>query len=102
MSNAVMINVRMDAALKEQAGLVFERCGVSPSQAMKSFYKFVVKEQKMPDFVVAENDKVDRETEKKRNAARKLVELGLSIPDRDVQDKTDKELWHEHLIEKYG
>lgn len=40
--------------------------------------------------------------EKKRDAAKRLVELGQNLPNRDVNGKSDKELWHEHLVDKYG
>ncbi len=64
------LNVRIDDVTKQQAFLVFEELGISPSQAVRIFLDYVAKTGKMPirQFMVADDDSDLVEITKKRLA----------------------------------
>lgn len=76
MSQIATINVRLERHLKDGGTAVLERAGVSPSELVRSAYRYMDKNQKIPpclDVAVEEGDVVAR----KREALRTLVGLDV-------------------------
>ena len=48
MSDQVMIQIRMDSELKEQAVEIFDKIGIDMSTAVRMFFKATVREQQLP------------------------------------------------------
>lgn len=94
------LNVRMDESLKERGNQVFARRGISTSAAVRKLYEYVDREQDVPEWMI---DSAEDEIARKRRLLRELVESVQALPDRGGDTKlTAKELYHQHLDEKYG
>lgn len=51
MSGVVQMNVRIDSALKQQGDKIFQRQGLTPSQAVRRMWEYVVEHNRIPDFM---------------------------------------------------
>lgn len=52
-TSAVQCNTRMDAVLKRSGDAVLERCGVTPSEAVRALWDYAATHQSLPPFVLA-------------------------------------------------
>lgn len=75
MADQVMIQVRMDSALKDEASEVFEKMGMDMSTAVRMFFKAAVREQRLPfsTSVGAPAAREETEAEKLMGYMRKMV-----------------------------
>lgn len=97
------LNVRMDESLKQRGNQVFARHGISTTAAVRKLYEYVDREQDVPEWMV---DGAEDEIARKRRLLRELVGDIRLLPDRPTDGNeahlSAKELYHQHLDEKYG
>jgi addiction module RelB/DinJ family antitoxin len=84
MAIATQMNVRLDAGLKAQGDDVFQRNGITPSQAVRGMWEYVAQTGKLPDFLRPRDDQSDIERKcrlvrESRGLALKLAYPGLNL-----------------------
>lgn len=103
----VQMNVRMNRQLKEAGDAVLSHIGMTPSQAVRSLWEYLVVQNKIPDgvqsvntsdeIVDAHRDKVAQGSEIIRNFYR---HANIAIPQSDELPDSD-ELYALAMDEKY-
>ena len=97
MEAAATINVRMPETLKRSGGKVLERDRVSPSELVRSVYRYMEKHQEIPACLELADDH-RRSTQDKRRALLREIAGTISLP-ADFDAKTARA---ERIESKYG
>lgn len=82
---AATLNVRMPKELKRNGDWVLEREGITVSEAVRQFYRFLETEQAVPDWLAQYNEKSEDAFEKRRKSIDKLVGIVALPADFDLE-----------------
>jgi antitoxin component of RelBE/YafQ-DinJ toxin-antitoxin module len=79
------INVRLPRDLKQGGDRVLKKAGVSPSELIRDLYRYMEREQELPEFSANDRQEAQKdEIERKRRLMRSLV--GVLPPDVDFDE----------------
>ena len=73
MAQEATINARLDESLKRSGSAVLERNGVSPTQLIRSLYRYLEQEQRIPECLDVQAEDVRSRTQHKREVARSIA-----------------------------
>lgn len=104
-----VLNVRMDAALKERGDKVLSDNGISVSDAVRALWTELAKTHTIPDFIQRTDEVQARKNARKealdrlsriganspRSASKKACDL-LSLSDKDLRDARYAQMWDEY------
>ena len=95
------INVRLDAGLKDHGMQVFERSGISVSDAVRKLFEHVEHEQAVPEWML---DDAGADVQRRRKELRHMVKELRSLPRRkDAANAMDPRAeYRQHLVDKHG
>ena len=97
MSDTATINVRMPEKLKRGGGLVLERKRVSPTELVRSLYRFLDENQEIPPCLdIAQG--AGRSKHEERRALLRSIPRSVSLPG-DYDDEADRA---DRIARKYG
>ena len=82
MGAQVMLNVRMDKGLKAEGDSVLAHAGISATEAIRSLYRFMETNQKVPPCCLDSHEATPRDA--RRAMMRELVGVASLQPDEDV------------------
>ena len=79
-TKAAQINIRMEPSLKEAGDTVLDRLGVTPSEAVRALYEYLVSEQDLPEGLPLDRKAVARDHWAREGAdlVHKLLQDGVS------------------------
>lgn len=95
MAATATINARISESLKRQGGQVLDRYGVSTTEAVRSLYEYLAREQRVPDWMAPQTDK-DKHAQR-RSYVHSLPKRDLIPPHMDA-----KREYRLHLSEKHA
>ena len=100
MAHEATINARMPEALKRSGTAVLEQCGTSPTQVIRSLYRYMEREGKVPECL-------DLKLETQRDVRAKKLQVARSIAGMIQTSNSEsaidtKALRAERIQEKYG
>ena len=73
MTQEATINARLDESLKRGGSAVLERNGVSPTQLIRSLYRYLEQEQRIPECLDVQTEDARSRTQRKREVARSIA-----------------------------
>ena len=88
-----ILTVRLDASVKEQGTAVLNRCGYTPSSAVRELFDYAIKHDALP---FEQEEKPDEEEIKRRIAAFDACHT------KQPSGLSDEEIREERLRERYG
>lgn len=97
MAQEATINARLDEALKRGGTAVLERSGVSPTQLIRSLYRYLEREQHIPECLDVEAEDARNRAQHKREVARSIAGM-ITLP----SNFDAKQARAERIARKYG
>lgn len=97
MDHEATINVRLSVSLKRSGTAVLERNGVSPTQLVRSVYRYLDREQRIPECLDINPDAAQKRRDARRAVARSVA--GSIHLQGDLDTKT---LRADRIEQKYG
>lgn len=81
-AKASQINIRMEPVLKEAGDSVLARLGVTPSEAVRALYEYLVSEQDLPDGLLPDRRSAvyDHWAQEGAGLAKKLLQCVAASP----------------------
>ena len=73
MAREATINARLDESLKRGGSAVLERNGVSPTQLIRSLYRYLEQEQRIPECLDIQAEDARSQAQRKREIARSVA-----------------------------
>ena len=100
MAHEATINARLPEALKRNGTAVLQQNGVSPTQVIRSLYRYMEREGKIPECLDIQLENQSDIRAKRLQAARSIAGM-IQLPD-DTETLNVKELRDERILAKYG
>lgn len=97
MAQEATINARLDESLKRGGSAVLERNGVSPTQLIRSLYRYLEEEQRIPECLDVQAEDARSRAQRKREVARSIAGCITLPADFDVKDARAA-----RIAQKYG
>ena len=97
MAQEATINARLDESLKRSGTAVLERNGVSPTQLIRSLYRYLEKEQRIPECLDVQAEDERSRMQRKREVARSIAGC-ITLPD----GFDAKQARSDRIAQKYG
>lgn len=97
MAREATINARLDESLKRGGSAVLERNGVSPTQLIRSLYRYLEEEQRIPECLDVQAEDARSRAQRKREVARSIAGCITLPADFDAKDARAA-----RIAQKYG
>ena len=97
MTKEATINARLDESLKRSGSAVLERNGVSPTQLIRSLYRYLEEEQRIPECLDVQAEDARSHAQHKREVARSIAGC-ITLP-ADFDAKSARAA---RIAQKYG
>lgn len=96
MAQEATINARLDEALKRNGSAVLEQNGISPTQLIRSLYRYLEREQRIPECLDVQAEDARAKAEHRREVARSIAGT-IALPDGfDFKAARAERIAHRH------